>query len=178
MPECFELLVSSASPQEEVGCCERRLGDVLAFLASLWVLALTWWVAGCFEVTQESEQVTFCHCSDTFDYTQENENRILEMRTTCSDASLLAYVMKVEEDFRVKAVELCPAPEHPLPWSPALQRAHGRDKERGYMWQSSSSSGAPSAKAVRTTLLKRGKGGDEDQAKRTRDGAGKGRVGQ
>ena len=74
---------------------EQWLGDVLNCPDFLWVLALTFCVVRCFEVTHAGEQVAFYLFRGTL---REIESIILEMRTACSDASLLACVMKVKQN--------------------------------------------------------------------------------
>ena len=90
------------------------------------------------------------------------------MRAACSDASLLAHVMRVEKDFHVKAVGLSRTLEHPLPWVQPLLRAqemlsHRWDQRRDYLSQSSSKSSSSresSTKVVCTPLAEERRGGD------------------
>jgi len=116
----------------------------------------SWCVAACFGVPNADEQVTFGNFRDALDQIQEVESRTMEMRTTCSDASNRPYVMKVEKDFRVKAVELCRCLRIRFPGVVRFNgpRFHEREQRGDCLSQSppkSSSSGAPSTKVVPTT---------------------------
>ena len=58
--------------------------------------------------------------SDGLEYVQEMEDRVLEMLGSFTDSSVLSWLVTVEESFRTRAVELCHAPEAPMPWDMAL----------------------------------------------------------
>ena len=110
------LLITFGAEEHE----DRKICDVLEFFRAFRVLAVTWSVAGNFEVQFRGEPVTFFHYSDGLEYVQEMEDRVLEMRGSFTDSSVLSWLVTVEESFRTRAVEMCRAPEEPMPWGMAL----------------------------------------------------------
>ena len=99
---------------------ETPISGIMDFFGKLHVLALSWAVAGNTAEHWKGSDKLFAHWSELSDYIEGLQERVLEMRGQHSEASLLAYVCVVEEEFRSRAVELARTPGAPTPWSAAL----------------------------------------------------------
>jgi hypothetical protein len=105
----------------------------LHMLEQMDLFALTWAVAGCFEVNFENKQVRYVHWMDVTDYMDTFRQKGKEMLAHYSEASVVAFVTVLEEQFRAKAIDLARGSDH-TPWGTALTRSLA---SWAHLWQES-----------------------------------------
>ena len=71
----------------------------------------------------EKERVVYAHMSDIEEYIELLEERVRLQHRRCTEATLLAWVSAVDEEFRGYAVQLARGLELKWPWGLVLLRA-------------------------------------------------------
>ena len=96
--------------------------SLYAWLLLLRVLCTTWAVAGCFDVDVNGQRTKFVHWSQSTEYWEELSARAHEALSQYAEASVVAWVSSLEEEFRSRAIELTRGVRQE-PWGKALLEA-------------------------------------------------------
>ena len=114
---------------------EPGVANLYTFLTNLQVLANTWAVAGCFEAdvgpAGATTKARFAHWADTSEYQLRVAEEAHQRLVAHSEASVLHYVTVVEEELRVRAIELVRGTSQAA-WGEALLRVVS---ESSHLWQ-------------------------------------------
>ena len=95
-------------------------GRLRTRLFQLEVLANTWAVAGCVEVTYETKKRRYIHWQEALKYHREMKDRVEHLLDKYSEESVIGYFVQVEALLRAQAIESTRHRESPVPWGQAL----------------------------------------------------------
>ena len=95
-------LVFAASAEDEDAAC----GSLLVFCDLLEILVSSWALAGAHKVTYQNNSVRFVYWPDADGYLKHIKSTATPLLIPYTESSVLAYVLAVEEMFRMKAISL------------------------------------------------------------------------
>ena len=110
---------------------DTDVGFVLHFIDRLELLSNTWALSGIHKVTVGTNEVIFAYWPDCQDYVWKFRAECGNLLGKFSETSIVNYATKIEEAFRLKAIELIRGSEV-IPWGQALTRVM---KEQVYEWE-------------------------------------------
>jgi len=110
---------------------DSDVGFVLHFVDRLELLANTWALAGIHKVTFGTNEVIYAYWPDCQDYVWKFRSECGDLLGKFSEGSIVQYATRVEEAFRLRAIELVRGAES-LPWGKALTRVV---KEQAFEWE-------------------------------------------
>ena len=124
-----------------------RAGTLLELLETLEVLANTWSVAGCFDITYNAEQMKYVSWSEALAYVWEFRRRGGRLLPTRAGSSVITYITQVEECIRLKAIDYARNGGE-KPWAKCLMDASTTKPTYGRSTTTSSSGALRATTAV------------------------------
>ena len=86
--------------------------------------------AGINKVEWDGQQIRYSHGCQAEEYCSVFKDRVLDLQRFYTEQSIVRWVTRIEEYFRVKAVELARTPRGQVPWSSALLGAQKKLKKQ------------------------------------------------
>jgi hypothetical protein len=95
------------------------------------ILCNTWAMAGCFDVVIDAKTYKYCHWQQADKYQRGLRERTEHLLDRYSEASVLLYLLRTEEQLRGYAIEATRCKENPVRWGLALVQAL---REYSHLW--------------------------------------------
>ena len=129
--EFVQIEFSDPFADEEINDATEGGNVVKDFETSLDILAYTWALCGCFDVTHEGRSMKYVTYWQAIDYKKEITGRLWPLCSVFTDASIVGFGVAVEDEIRCHALELARAPYN-LPFGLALMESK---KAKVHVWQ-------------------------------------------